>query len=150
MKMGSEIMIVETLYNLDQEVFYISEDYASKIVKCVTCKHTGKVMIGDEEFVCPKCRGSSAHPQSCGRKWFFNGSGKIGRIDVASTSPKYIEGRHKPVEVQYMLDSTGVHSGTLHNEDTVFPTREAAQAECDRRNSTTDFADECEQLPALI
>jgi len=37
-------------------------------------------------------------------------------------------------EEKYMCKETGVGSGTVHDGSTLWPSKEEAQAECDRRN----------------
>lgn len=120
-------------YEPDGLVWGISWEDARRIVKCLTCNHTGKVAIGAEEFVCPKCNGDAEHPKWEGRKWFVYHSGRIGKINVEfQTSGHEIDCSPK---VTYMIDATGIGSGTVWNEKDLFPTHEAAESACNQKNS---------------
>lgn len=58
--------------------------------------------------------------------------GTIGSVRTKQDLPLR---RDESTDVHYMLDITGVGSGTLHEERNLFATYEEALAECERRNA---------------
>jgi hypothetical protein len=133
-------MILETKYDIGQKVWTVTESRSAIYAPCETCKGTGKVaMTTGRQLPCPdcqsfqapvgqKCVGSEVH-------WEISAEGHIGKVQVeqyGDDRPSYI---HKHRQVTYMLDSTGIGSGGLYYEPDVFPSREEAQAECDRQNA---------------
>lgn len=141
-------MKIETKFDLDQAVWTISDSAAYRIVKCMVCV-AGKLTIGNEEFVCPKCEGKSAHPHYAGRKWHVSHQGVIGKIQTeqyGACAPSYARNNR----ITYMIDSTGVGSGQCWEEADLFATREDAQAECNKKNGLLNLTDEANMLEALI
>lgn len=127
-------------YELGQLLAGITSYQVDRLVRCATCKSTGFVKIGEEEFLCPKCNGRAKHPQYAGLKWL---------VDVREAPVASIEIRHRDgsrmiqdpeLEVRYMLESS--LGGRLWREQELYPSREEAQAECDRRNRVVNFQDE--------
>jgi hypothetical protein len=141
-----ETMVYTTKYEMFQEVWGICDETFRQIVKCLTCRATGKVTIGTEEFVCPKCNGRSAHPVYVGRKWFVAENGVIGKIDVTHFPGDYHG--HSDTQAKYMIDATGVGSGRVWDEDLLFVDRDAAERECARRNGVLP-QDEAVMLPEV-
>lgn len=131
-------MKYETKFSIGDTVFTISSERAYRIVQCTTCQGGRTVKIGAEEFVCPKCDGKAAHPQYVGHKWFISHSGSVGKVTVEHTDTSRFYPDDEPLQVKYMIDSTGIGSGSVWEEEHLFPTRESAQAECDRRNGVID------------
>jgi hypothetical protein len=132
-------MDFKTKFSLGDRVCTIKSCPANHIVKCVTCNHTGKVLIGGEEFVCPKCEGKSSHPVYDGHKYFIGDENVlVGKVSVSATQERYLSrlerGKGDRVETEYMLNTTGVGSGTVWREHELFNSRQEAQAECDKRN----------------
>lgn len=145
-------MTIQTKYSLGDNVFAVSETSFQRIVRCKACANTGKIQIQDESFICPKCEGKASHPVWEGRKHYIVDDGEVGKIDFAIIAGKWAasnnnysweEGTHADVtEIRYMLSCTGVGSGTLWDEDMLFPSREEAQAFCDAKNAKLK-PDEC-------
>lgn len=139
-------MNITTKYSLGETVFAIRRDFVSRIVKCKACENTGSIKIDGESFECPKCKGASKHHQSAGLKTFVYESGKIGQVRFETTDGAYKEQRRNydlelgveppETEIKYMIDCTGIGSGTLWDEEDLFPSREDAQAFCDAKNAT--------------
>lgn len=137
-------MNVITKFSLGDTVYSIRRDFVNRVVKCKACQNTGSVQIDGEAFECPKCKGKSKHPESAGIKSIVWESGVVGQVRCTVTDGAYHEerrnydlslGEHPPViEIQYMLDCTGIGSGTLWGEKDLFLTREEAQDYCDSRN----------------
>lgn len=150
-------MNITTKYNLGQSVFTVRRDFATRIIKCRACENTRKVTIREVEYVCPKCHGTANSKEHCGQKWFVWEKGEIGKIDYEITAGKYASSNSNmpryfsdeqlaaadEIQIRYMIDATGVGSGTLWEEEDLFPTREEAQAKCDAENANLP-KDECE------
>lgn len=124
-------MTYTTKFDMGQTVWIVSRAEHRRIVKCLTCESVGKIHIGGEEFVCPKCCGASSYPQYAGSKAYIAHTGVIGKISVEH-EPSAYDG--KQMDISYMIDVTGIGSGTVWREENVFPTREAAQQHCDSAN----------------
>lgn len=136
-------MNINTKFSLGDTVVTITSDHVSRKIKCFTCNHTGRVVINNEEFTCPKCRGDCLRDQFCGCKSIIGEISTIGKIQVEITDPKYCYCPDKEsYKVTYMLKITGVGSGTLWNEKDLFSSREEAQNECDIRNASLVFKDD--------
>jgi hypothetical protein len=126
-------MIIETKYNLGDCVYpiWITGDY--KWIPCKSCDSTGQIKLADgEEVPCPKCYGRKGEKVWQSDKWnvITQGFGTIGKIEPCVYLSEYY-GKNR---ITYMLDSTGVGSGTVYYEENLFLTKEEAQIECDRKN----------------
>jgi hypothetical protein len=138
-------MKYETKYSIGDMVWGLGSDYTCKIIECVTCQGVGTVNIGEEKFMCPKCEGTSAHPQYAGHKAFIRTEGSVGKVDIQHQPlSEWSSKKDKELRISYMLSSTGVGSGQVWDEDDLFPSRELAQAECNRRNGLIDWANTAE------
>lgn len=136
-------MDITTKFQLDQEVWAISHDYASRIVFCETCKREGVVTIGSEQFTCPKCHGTSKHPQHVGQRWFISEhKNAIGRIQTTHFSHHYITEDREEDRITYMIQATGVGSGQIWKERDLFASEAEALEECARRNAGKVFTNE--------
>jgi hypothetical protein len=140
-------------FEMGQNVWIVTNGRMEYIVKCLPCQHTGKIKIGDEEFVCPKCSGAAAHPKHRWDAHYIQYEGRIGRIQIDHTSAYYLrqngDTQRAEVVISYMIDETGVGSGNVWPEDSVFGSREEAQAFCDRQNGLLP-KDECEMGAPII
>lgn len=136
-------MKLESKFDLNQTVWAISSDTFRHIVKCEVCSCTGKVFIGGEEFVCPKCNGRATRPQYDGVKWYIsNHKAVVGKITLTRTIPHSYNSDDDNRNT-YMLDQSGIGSGTVWPENRLFSSEEEAQAECDKRNGilpTEDYS----------
>lgn len=130
-------MDIKTKYNFGELVYPIS--YKTEEIKvfhnCPLCKDKGLVMLNNQEYTCPECRGYTYHIEDGDIEWYVTkDQGKIGRIGVEFYASKY-EGKYgNESTIKYMLDSTGIGSGTLWKEEDLFLSLEEAQAECEKRN----------------
>lgn len=138
-------MQLETKYDIGQELWGTREEPAYRIVACKACSNTGKVLINNEQFVCPKCKGAAAHPQYAGHKRFVWGSGRVGQVRFELTSGesfyRWHSAQEKNLKIQYMLDSTGIGSGQLWDEEWLFPSRESAEQDCADKNAALELSD---------
>lgn len=139
-------MTLETKFGIGDRVFLIGHSDVYRVRNCKTCDHTGKVTISGEQFICPNCSGRSAHRQYSGQAWYVHSFktriGKVGvevnidetwRMSSHGSRPGCAYDSHT-VKVTYMVEETGIGSGTVWSEDTAFATQTEAQAECDERN----------------
>lgn len=99
---------------------------------CTVCSDTGEITISDKNYTCPECRGNTYHIDEGDIEYYVKSDlvGRVGNIRAEIYEKQY--GRERKIE--YMLDSTGVGSGTLWKEENLFSTIEDAQAACDIRN----------------
>lgn len=139
-------MKLETKYDIGQRLFSLTEASVQRPpVQCAACEGSGQVDLRGERYHCPLCNGRKT-TQAHDRGWVVGASGCVGSIEVEHESLKdttyYPSGYNFDdlalgsmiTVVKYMLDSTGVGSGTVHYEPNLFHSRKEAQAECDRRN----------------
>lgn len=104
--------------------------------KCSACDGEGSCELRGQRFNCPKCSGQK-QTQAHGYGWVIGDGGVIGRIDATAyaggaTPHGDDEYLRDGVAYTYMLTSSG--SGTVYDEANLWPTREEAIAECNRRN----------------
>ena len=135
--------MLEAKFKVGQRVFAVSNKSDSRQVhiKCDVCNSTGKVKVEgrDEEYVCPACHGRT-ETEHYGYKYVIAYDGAtIGKVEIQEYAPKY-KRRYKS-EVRYMLEETGVGSGTLWREDRLFGTYEEAKGFCEKYISS-DYYDE--------
>lgn len=136
-------MQIDTKYSIGQTVHAITSDFCTRKIKCPACHGSGMVPIDGESFCCPKCKGHGLFDRHAGHKWVPTETGVVGNVQVTVTAARFLDTWDKPSpHITYMLDTTGVGSGRLWEESDTFPSREDAQAECDRRNADKNFTDE--------
>jgi len=129
-------MEFNTKYNHGDRVWIIVKNMTYKNVVCETCNNVGRVEINGKKFSCPSCYGNIKRIQD-EEKWEvydYQQTGIVGKINIESYSPEYIDRENFSLKVMYMLDSTGVGSGTMWKECDLFINQEDALLECDRRN----------------
>lgn len=129
-------MNFETKYKLGQRVHVLSvRKNDRKQVKCSLCNGRGEVNITNSErsTYCPDCsRGYIWVEEPCCD--FFKYIGVIGKIRIESYSDadcvsESYKGKHT---IKYMIDSTGVGTGTVWSEEQVFNTIDELEAEAER------------------
>jgi hypothetical protein len=131
-----------TKYEMGQTLWSIHRSAVERApIVCPACED-GTVELRGERYKCPRCDGKrEIRVQTTG--WIVGDRGCVGNVRAELKCPDWdetwgddrVEARTRFLFVHYMLDSTGINSGTLHPEPNVWPTREEAQSECDRRNS---------------
>ena len=86
----------------------------------------------DKKATCPDCSGACGSATWKKDKWFLEAryTSTIGQIQT-ETYGKRSEGVDGN---KYMIEATGIGSGTAWKETDLFFTKEAARAECDKRN----------------
>jgi hypothetical protein len=129
-------MNINTKYNYGDLVYPISTRREKVKVprNCPVCKDTGTVTLNNNTYSCPECRGYTYHTVEGEIEWYADiyYKGKIGKIDIEFYAPKYK--REGDSKICYMLDSTGVGSGTVWEERNLFLSCDEAEKECIRRN----------------
>ena len=137
-------MLIPTKFDLGQTVVVIWHSPTERPVACAVCDGTGWIHVKGERYLCPECHGHGYVRERIPPHWHVAHTGVVGRVQAETAG--HIEDPQEyritlttvgPVAIDYMLDVTGVGSGTLHYEPNVFATAEEAQAECDRRNTAT-------------
>jgi len=127
-------MNIVTKYNFGDVVRPIStrREEVRVPTNCPVCKDTGEVLIQDKHYTCPECNGRTYHIKDGDIEYYVTGrEGIVGKIDIDLYDKTRYGGKS---EIRYMLDSTGVGSGTCWEEKNLFASREEAQIECDIRN----------------
>jgi hypothetical protein len=137
-------VIVDTKYDYGQHLYCLTRSNVDlPAVCCDACEGEKVVVVRGEKFSCPKCGGKGVLVKTA-HGWIVGGSGTVGHVRATRArvdnftnfewwEPEPVEGSLL-TRVEYMLDSTGVGSGTIWPEGNLFPSRESAQAEADSRN----------------
>lgn len=136
-------MKIETKYNCGDKVYNIQSRMEQVQGTCGFCNDTGRVTGQDKaSLCCPKCNG---RPPTTWlpRKYMVNPRAMtIGRLGYELTDNMGEAGsqfdNYKPqhkVKEEYMLEETGIGSGTVYKVEMLFPTAEEAQTECDKLNA---------------
>lgn len=134
--------MLKAKYKVGQKVCAVSNRSDSRKihVECDVCNSTGKVKIegSDKEYECPVCHGRMK-TEHYGYKYVISYyEATIGKVEIQEYSKKY-EKKHKS-EVRYMLEETGVGSGTIWREDRLFATEKEAADFCEKYISS-DYYD---------
>ncbi len=136
-------MKITTKYDLKDFVYPIKQGGYDEFINCETCEGKGIINVNNTKktILCPVCWGHRGHKKWKADKWYVckESYGQIGKVVVEIYDKKYHDGKK---EYKYMLDSTGVGSGTLWYEDRLFASVEDAQAECNRKNLLNSSKDE--------
>jgi hypothetical protein len=120
-------------YALGDYVHVISYTTDRKWKTCEYCTE-GKITVKDKLFVCPSCLSNKGQWIYLTRKYKVLLHGIIGKITIEAVAPQFVNECHGPLKITYMLDSTGIHSGTVWDQNETFVSIEKAQKECDERN----------------
>jgi hypothetical protein len=136
-------MKIETKYSNGDVVFYIQKDFKQVYKVCKFCDGAG-VVVGKDGVTasCPKCYGRGGHQTSEPMRWHVVGSRTIGQINLKITNSPGIKGEKMFTnymsqyghEEKYMTIESGIGTGALLDVKDLFSTKDAANAECKRRN----------------
>lgn len=127
-------MKIETKYNIGDKVVAITRTGVKlPPEQCAACEGSGRVALRGESYNCPRCNGKR-ETQRTGHGWVIVNAGTVADIRIEHGPPRfdYDDNRVLRTHVQYFLNQPG--SGTMYDEDNLYPTRDEALAECDRRN----------------
>lgn len=124
-------MKIKTNFNIGDYVYPVRRYQKQVYVKCKTCKGDGDVLIHNtsRRISCPDCYGKGGGHEYKTEEWhvIVEDFSKIGKIIVEIINNK---------KTHYMIESTGIGSGTLWLEDDLFLDSQKAQLECTKRNET--------------
>lgn len=124
-------MNIETKYNIGDYVYPIQKDFVPEYIMCNTCEGTGIIFTLNkvEKLICPKCYGRGGKQDYKFTEWITKDSlySKIGLI-ISTVR----EGNN--IENKYMIESTGIGSGTFWYEDDLFSNVREGDEECIKRN----------------
>lgn len=123
---------MNTKFSLNDFVYVITRGGYDAFIPCETCNGAGKVELvnNGKQISCPDCYGRKGNKKWIQDKWICETFGKIGKIETQFYADEY----ERENEIRYMLDSTGVGSGTCWKEEHLFLSFEDAKAECERLN----------------
>ena len=136
-------MKIGTKFNFRDKVWKIEHQHDQTWMPCSFCGGTGRVKGQNSQIrACPDCCGRGGRNASLPRKWQITRELEIGKIDVEWTCENkdldsQFDNYSKQAESykeRYMCYETGIGTGTCHKAEDLFRSKEAAQAECDRRN----------------
>lgn len=120
-------MVITTRFNLGQKVWRLSLHSPTKHVQCGACEGTGEVpLANNEKWTCPSCVGRRVKRVSPPVCWNVGGPYIIGQVRVQLNIPGLNERGDERI---YMFVETGIGSGTLHEEEHIFPSHEMAEKE---------------------
>ena len=138
-------MEIKSKYNINDVVWHISQDHPKVWVPCAACESTGSVVLKDgKSRSCPECYGRLGATKYEPQQWLVSGKLTIGlvRVEVVNFKSTSMfdnvgeyegEGKQRQ-KTEYMAYETGIGSGKIYYESTLFSTQEEAQTECDKRN----------------
>ena len=133
-------MRITPKFDINDKVFGIHTEVITKQHPCPDCLGEKEWTVispaGSEyKFDCPRCRASYLSNQDASLKYPVHTS-KIRRLTIGSVRT---DSNDKERPVSYMCVETGIGSGAIHYEDTLFLNKEdadiGAQILADKRNS---------------
>lgn len=138
-------MQITTRYGINDSVYKINRKLTKKWIVCPACDGVGRVELKNGFRMCPDCYGNKGAWEYGSQAWavqeepltigqvraYVQNFKKSGLFDNVGS---YCEGTDSK-KVEYMCYETGIGSGSLHYEETIWPSQEEAQAECARLNS---------------
>ena len=128
-------MKFKSRFNLGDKVYYVGTRTTRQYDRCQACGGAGRVEINGNTFSCNACSGLGRKELPWKEEWFVSDKiGTIGMIRAELTDAEWVSGKEERFEETYMIDISGVVSGTVHNVSNLFTTREEAEAECIKRN----------------
>ena len=123
-------MNIKTKYNIGDIVVPISRGGYNKFIPCKTCSGIGIITVKEtnKKITCPECYGRKGESKFSHTEYFVRKEylGQIGNIRT--------DNYPNDIKIQYMLDSSGIGSGILWNENDLFKTVNEAENECKKRN----------------
>lgn len=122
-------MEIKTKFNLGDEVFVINCYSELVKTKCPICNGNKFINIKGRQFKCPNkdCYDGYLHHRE-DRKWHIAYNSFVGNIKFE------VYRDYGGIEISYMIDQTGIGTGSVWRENTLFATEEEAQARCDELN----------------
>ena len=125
-------MKFETKYSIGDEVVIILNRQHEVRIPCAACSAKGQITLGDgEEVPCPRCWNDGYKRDWEPTCWRFETCGTVGKVSHSAVIDEEGETTSK---TDYMIDATGIGSGSVWSEDKVW-TDDTWSAECDRLNA---------------
>jgi len=140
-------MEIHTKYNFGDKVWNIVTTPKQLFISCGFCNGSGRIVGKNGIFIsCPECRGKGENSKWENQGWRVGNQLTIGEVrveiraeDSIGFEPDTIFANYGPQQAHhkenYMCRESGIGSGTLHDIDRLWPTKEEAQIECDKRNN---------------
>ena len=141
-------MKYESIFSVGDTVWMVRHERFERIVRCSACRNTGKIKIGEEKFICPKCGGRAAHSQSAGERFYVYDSSIVGKVTVEDYPDNYRKDEPNP-KFTYMVHATGVGSGQVWDQESLFGSKEEAESYCAVHNGMLP-ANETTMLPRPV
>ena len=138
-------MKIETKYSIGDKVVKIGFNRKQENVKCDACSGRGGLVLDNGDTTrCPKCRNRGFVTVWHDQVWQILGTYRIGQVNAKITNiisdGDFDNVGHQgddtdtKYEISYMCYETGIGSGTVHYENTLYENRYMAQNECNKRN----------------
>lgn len=127
-------------FEIGQKVFAVTNTYDSEEVhvECDVCNSTGKVKINgrNEEYDCPICHGEIVEKHHGFKYIIAYCNATIGKVQTEEYAKRY---RSYQSHITYMLQETGVGSGSIWREERLFATEEEAIDFCNKYVPSDDY-----------
>ena len=138
-------MKFESKFNFWDRPHTITNTKKKDVRSCNFCGGKGRIFgINKEPRSCPECYGRRVEHYWIDEGWRVDGQRTVGEIRIRhrcksnGQDPNSIFGNYGPqeeeYEEEYMCLETGIGSGSIHKVESLWATKEEAQAECDRLN----------------
>lgn len=134
--------MLKAKYEVGQKVYAVSNrsDTRQIHVNCDVCNSTGKVKVEgrNEQYECPVCHGKT-EVEHYGYKYVISYyEAMIGKVQIEEYSKEYTDKNQS--RVTYMIEPTGIGSGTIWREERLFATHKEAIEFCEKYISS-DYYD---------
>lgn len=135
-------MKITTKFSIGERVWVIARSHVYQPHPCRTCNESGSIEIQGDTFVCPRCSGRKMEQRGCER-WHVDRSDVVGQIRFEATKPlEYHDSVSEGGFTEaYMLETSGVGSGSVYDARQLFAAEDHAETECLRRNSGGSWDD---------
>lgn len=130
-------MRINTKFSLNDKVFTIHKSGSTQFIKCEVCEGKGGITTEKGRFNCESCYGNGGKREYIPEKWKIGYKNTtIGKVYIEMYNERFYEDYpdYRDKEFKYMIEATGIGSGTVWYEKDLFKTEKEAQKECDRRN----------------
>lgn len=123
-------------YCIGATVYYIYRRPREVREPCPSCSNVSG--FDRTKFSCKGCHNRGYIPNWIPDQWMVDGPYTIGQVTIVMSRPR---NHYKNFDkVQYMMYETGVVSGTIYDETSLFRTKGQAEKECRRRQKLEDAA----------
>jgi len=128
---------INAKYKLGQEVWKINWCNPPTWETCYTCNGSKFVHIKEtnKQISCPDCRGEGGRSVFLSSRWKAGSKLTIGKIQIEQFDPIYSDNKNR---VTYMCKETGIGTGSVHDQNQLFASLEAAEREVKKRNKTLE------------